>query len=616
MRVNRLWLDLETRSRTDVKLGPYVYSGDPDFRVLMVGWSTDGQAYHVATTPADIAAIPGLTDPRVLKIAHNAQFDRVCLSAHLWSLAALEPQTFLPPEQWHDTAMVAAEKGYPRGLDKLTVALNVERKDSAGKDLIKRFCVPDRKTKEFNSPQDHPEEWADFVRYCAQDVAALVAVDRALGDAPAAERLAWIADQRINDRGIRLDRELATVADEAVRETFAAMHRRMVEVTGLDNPNSITQLGGWLREGGLDLPDMRAATVDEALATGELSDAQREVLTARREMSLTSPKKFGVALSMVGPDDRLRGQFKFFGAHTGRWSGRGVQLQNLPREGLDDPEPVIAALKGGSGAELQMLKKLVRPMFLGPLTVADYASIEARVIAWLAGERWALDAFALGRDIYAETASRMGFPMDEASFKTSRQRGKVAVLALGYGGGINSLRVMGADGADDELQEWVYQWRDANPRIATLWKKLAWVFAHGGRAGRLDVAKDGTDRAITLPSGRAMVYRGVAVGSIEGPYGPRMDLSFRDPVTTLPVRTYGGRLAENVTQAIARDVLAEALVRLDAARLPVVGHVHDEVLVETDDVARVIRVMTTPAGWFATLPVAATGEVVARYAKG
>lgn len=603
---------------------PYRYAEDPDFAFLMVAWAVDDGPVQVAFTREEINGIPYRHDPDTLKVAHNAAFERICFSRQ----GRRSVGSYLPPEEWHDTMAIAGEKGYPQSLGKLAVALGVEEKDEAGTALINWFCKPDRNGN-FRRPEDHPEKWQRFVEYCRQDVVTLRAVHRKLGGWPNhTERSVYHTDQRINDRGMRLDLELAAAAETTAEDNRLTDELEISAITGVANPGSRDQLMAWFRERSdqeergaaaaypgavpFDHPnDLQAATVEKLLQQDLPGDVRR-VLELRQGLALVAAKKFTAGLLASNSDGRMRGGFRFFGAHTGRWAGKGVQPHNFPREQLATEAETSAAIldvKMGLGADALTLKALVRPMIMGPLTVVDYAAIEARVISWLAGEQWALDAFNDGRDIYVETAGRMG-P------QYSRRHGKVAVLALGYNGGVNSLRALGATGTDDELQGIVNTWRSANQRIVRFWKDLETAFRSGGPVGEhLRVESDGGDRAIVLPSGRSIVYHDVHARWKETQYGRKLGLDFQDPRTGFRTSTYGGRLSENVTQAVARDVLAEALVRLEARGYPVVGHVHDEVLVEGSDVPGVTAVMTESPPWAGGLPIAAEGDTCDRYRK-
>lgn len=609
-----LYIDIETRSSVDlISYGVYAYTESPDFEILMAAWAVDNGPVQVAIGQAAAYNIPYLWDDDVAKVAHNAQFERVCLSR----LAGLPCGTYLPPNFWIDTAAIAGEHGYPQSLEDLSRWLGGEQKDTAGKRLINLFCKPKSKGG-WTQPQDKPDDWLDFIEYCRQDVVTLRDVHKSMDGFPTDEEWrVYLADQAINDRGMPIDVEMAKAAVVAAEENRIDQTEEVKDITGIENPASVQQLLVWLDLAGYPLPDLQKATVDRALADQSAPNDVHMVLRLRQELALVAHKKYATALGSVSSDCRLRGGFRFFGAHTGRWAGRGVQLHNLPRHQLADEATTDAAildLKSGWGATSDTLKALVRSLFVGPFTVADYSSIEARVIAWLAGEQWALDAFYADREIYVETAERMSTP----TRKLTRSQGKVAVLALGYNGGINSLRAMGADGSDADLQVLVNQWRAANPAIVEFWRAMGAAFIRGGEVSDLvHVTADGSDRYVWLPSGRAITYHQVKAQWEETTYGPRPSLSFADPKKPgARVRTYGGRLTENAVQAVARDVLAGALVRLEAAGYRVVGHVHDEIIVEgAPPLDEVVRLMTATPAWGVGLPLDAKGEIVRRYRK-
>lgn len=616
-----LYIDIETFSEVDLKkANVYRYAADPSFEILMAAWAIDDGPVQLAIGEEAIAAIPHLWDDEteVRKVAHNAPFERICFSR--LGGCDVDGGKYLPPEEWDDTMARAGEHGYPLTLEALAEWLGGEQKDSAGTRLINLFCKPNRKGERV-LPEDKPDEWAAFCDYCVQDVETLRSIDRRLPDWPTVvERAAWLADQRVNDRGIHVDVPLAQAAVTTADDNRMEQELEFSALTGVLNPGSGPQVLAWLNSVGVSVDNLRAETITKLLA-GDLPDeSARRALELRQELALVASKKYIAALDRVNGDDRLRGSFQFFGAHTGRWAGRGVQLQNLPAATIPaEPDAVDAAIGAaaadvtlGLGADAETLKALVRSMFLGPFTVADYSAIEARVVAWLAGEQWALDAFAAGRDIYVETAERMG--------GLTRKEGKVAVLALGYNGGIGSLEAMGASGHRKYLQGLVDQWRGANPAIVNLWAELDSAFWVGDRpvGDRLYVERDGDDRLIRLPSGRAITYHGVQRKWKENRWGNRSpQLSFRDPKRS-PWRmdTYGGRLVENATQAVARDVLADALVRLDGLGYDVVGHVHDEILVEGGvPMDEVVAVMTTHPTWADGLPLDADAYTCPRYRK-
>lgn len=608
-----LFLDIETYCDQDVrKVGVYRYSEDPSFEILMCAWALGiDDEVKVAIGEDEISKIPGITDPAVTKIAHNAQFERVCFSRMF-----LGHSEYLPVEEWYDTMAIAGEHGYPQGLAPLARALGADPKDSAGTRLINLFCKPYRGKRVY--PSDQPEKWRDFVEYCRQDVITMIDIYRRLpaGFPTTTELAVYRADQAVNDRGIRVDVTMAQRAVEAAAANAADASNEICQITGISNANSLPQMLDWLRgPGKLPIQDLRAETITKALTRKTLPPETRRVLELRQELALVASKKYTAALASVSGDGRLRGGFRFFGAHTGRWAGRGIQLHNLPRAQLEsDLETNLAILDLylGNGAPPPVLKALVRAMLVGPFTVVDYSAIEARVVSWLSGEEWVLEAFRRKRDIYVETAERMG--------GLTRFQGKVAVLALGYNGGTASLAAMGFEGSTEEAQVLVDKWRAANPNTVGLWKTLDKAFRLGGPVGNfLSVEVDGSDRAIRLPSGRAIVYHKCEFKWGTNRFGNRViQMSYADPKRDgMRIGTYGGRLTENATQAVARDVLAEALVRLERSGYAVVGHVHDEILVEgRHPVDEVAAIMTKNPRWATGLPLDGEGFVTERYRKG
>lgn len=692
-----LWIDIETRSRVDLKrFGVYRYVSCPDWKILMASYSLDGSPIVTATSEEEVHDIPGLWSPKVTKVAHNAPFERINFSEFTKrhrNGKGLTDLGFLPPEEYHCTQVVARELGLPASLENAAKALGAAPKDSVGSYLINWFSKPQRDGT-FRRPEDHPEKWAEFVAYCEQDVDTLMGIDMLedeLGGWPSeTEREAWWADQRINDRGIAIDldlcRKAVSMADAVTEETKEEF--RATTLWEVDNPGSIPQVHAWLESEDQDLPNLRAETVEAALK-GDLPDNVRTALELRQELALAAPAKFASALS-TQVDGRLRGTLGFFGAHTGRWAGRGTQPHNLPRatfkpEGEDAEliavmkdlglnkdeidakeqeiidrmtEDAIRALYRGE-TNAATLKRLVRPMFtlgtdeIDAGVVVDYSAIEAVVIAWLAGEEWALQAFRDKRDIYVETAMRMG--------GLTRAQGKIAVLALGYNGGAGSLKAMAGESdyfnpntgqpvhggtlgesaeadspgrqriadADDSVlyEQFVWPWRDANSNIVNLWHKLDARFRTSGPVGdhmEFEKSNGNKDRLLRLPSGRSITYRRAGIqtkkkwNKHKEKWEDRRVLTFQS-AHRFPGRdeTYGGRLAENATQAVARDLLAEALIRLERAGLQVVAHVHDEILVQgTRDVDLVKEVMCELPAWAEGLPVDGDGFTTYRYKKG
>lgn len=614
-----LFFDLETRSSVDLKKSNvYRYSESDDFEILMVAWAVDDGPVKVAVGTQEIADkfLSLFADKRHKLVAHNAQFERICMSRHL----GLPTGTYIKPTRWIDTMARAAEAGHPLTLDGLAKALGTTVKDSAGTRLINLFCTPNRDG-EFTAPEEKPEQWQQFIDYCKQDVAVLQEVFYKLPAETAKEAQAWRADQVLNDIGVEADLEMAEAAVEAAEVNQLSQELEVMRLTGVKNPGSLQQMRAWFEGQGVDVPDLKKETVDALLAGDSLTDDQRRVLELRQELALTASSKYLAVLRHASEDRRLRGQFRFFGAHTGRWAGRGVQLHNLPRAQLETVAEEDAArldLAMGAGADAQTLKRLVRATLVGPFTVVDYSAIEARVVAWLAGEEWALEAFRDGRDIYIETAARM-FNLDRKAAKARRFDGKVATLALGYNGGVGSLAAMGADGDRNHLQNLVNQWRRANRNIVELWAQMDKAFRVGGLvgAGQVSVETDGSSRYLRLPSGRAIAYHGFGQKWVTTQYGKQRRMTFLDPrKNNIRVDTYGGRLVENITQAVARDVLSEAVVRLQENGFRVVGHVHDEILVEGEEsVEEVERIMCETTDWSAGLPLAAEGDQMKRYRK-
>lgn len=614
--MKELTLDLETYSPVDLtKSGPYPYAEHPHTEVLMCGYSYDNEPAKVLVGHEEIRETIGkdLSDPRVLKIAHNTGFDRVVLSGML----GLPAGQYLDPDQWEDTVPLAAEAGLPLSLADLTKHLGVAEKDSAGTRLINIFSKPNRKG-ERTLPQDKPQEWQSFIDYCRQDVDSLVQARQNLPGWPTeTERRMWVADQRINDYGMKSDVEFARWAvqqDERNRLESSAKLESLLEI---QNAGSVQQIKAGLSRLGLDLQNLRSDTLKELLDSDTLTPDQRQALQLRLEISLVAAKKYQAVINSACSDNQFRGGFRFYGAHTGRWSGRGVQLQNLPRAQMRVPNTAILDAKLQNRADPQTLKAAVRSTFVGPFVVSDYSAIEARVLAWCAGEQWALDAFEDHRDIYVETAERMG--------GLTRQQGKVAVLALGYQGGENSLRHMGAKGTDSELRAMKVQWRKANRKIVKFWENLETAFMDGGRAGNIEVVKQGSDRHVYLPSGRFLAYRSVKKEAwyfVDDDGDRQRKFGIRFSNSRGRTDTYGGRLSENIVQAVARDLLGDLLIRLEDQGYQVVGHVHDEVIVETtwEDSKRhesaVIVMMSEGPEWAQGLPLAAEGFTCERYQKG
>lgn len=625
-----LFLDYETRAVRDLrKVGVYAYTECPEFSALMCAWSLNGGPVNLALSEEDIIRQIGddILDPNVIKIAHNAQFERI-VSSRVFNLP---PGEYLAPEPWFDTAAIACEQGWPRSLAPLAQALQGEQKDEAGTRLINLFCKPNRKGG-WNDWTTHPWQWLEFIDYCEQDVYTLIDVFKRMkglaGWPTLTERQVFMVDQYMNDRGVVIDLHMAEEAVRCLEENSAEQIEEIIELTGgtVQNPNSQPQMMAWVKQEDLPAKNLQAGTIEDLLAGDDLTPIQRKVLELKTELALTASKKFYAAVIGCSPDGRLRGQFKFYGAHTGRWSGRGVQLQNLPRAGLGSQleiDDAILTLKLGERVDPQTLKCLVRPLLVGPFTVFDYSAIEARVIAWLAGEQWALDAFLQGRDIYVETAERMS----TTTKKLTRSHGKVAVLALGFAGGVNSLVAMGADGTKEELDLLVRQWRKANPKIVQFWSDMENAIAEGGQVGRhIMVTHTKNRRGVTmhvrLPSGRSLNYHGMkwqryrVIDPRTKKPVTKEGWTYLNPQGKGYIGTYGGRMTENVVQATARDIMAEAMVALEDRGIHVVGTVHDELIIEgTHDLDDISKIMCASPSWCTDMPITAEGGHLMRYSK-
>lgn len=652
-----MFIDFETYSSVNLRdCGAYPYMASPDFAPLIMTYryGVDGQT-KIAQGEAEIKwALRGLNErEHVTFVAHNANFERLVLS-RIFDYA---PGTFIPPERFIDTMAMGRSLGFPGSLADLSRALHVEEKDSAGTALIQMFCVPSKKTGRAATPEERPEEWAAFCRYAVQDVDTMVEVYQALitryGGFPKGEREVWNADQRINDRGILVDAELAVRCMDIAAVVKDLHLQRMGVISGIANPNSTAQVLAWVnrrlveagvmddqndlpvfKDTGAPLKSVDKASVAYLLSRTDLPRDVRTFLEERAASNASSVAKFKAMTNRLGVGNRVRGTIQYFGAHTGRWAGRGVQLQNLPSVTAGDDAKTQAFVdrvmnEPAENFSISELKPLIRGALMAPagqtLTVCDYSAIEARVLAWLAGEEWVLEAFRAGRDIYIETAARMfHVPYEEA--KPLRKKGKVAVLALGYGGGINALKAMGAEGTDAELEEIKQTYRAANPRIAKFWADMDRAMRNrSGHVGEYITVHPKANGLVTikLPSGRELFYHKLHFRTVSKFDKEVEALHFLDPKSHRAViPTYGGRLTENVTQAVARDVLAHALVNLDKENVAVVAHVHDEVIAEGGvTVERMKELMGAGVGnplappWSDGLPLAAEGYYCARYRK-
>lgn len=642
-----LSIDIETYSPEPLaKCGVYRYSESPEFEILLFGYSVDSGPVRVVDftagekLPAEVHS--ALSDPAVIKWAFNAQFERVCLSRYL----GYPVGTYMDPVSWRCTMVWAATLGLPLSLEGVGAVLGLEKqKLKEGKDLIRYFCTP-TKNRAGESvrryPKDAPEKWAAFKAYNLRDVETEMSIQAKLSRFPvdAAEWHNYCLDQRINDRGIMLDMPMVKQAidcDEQFKETHLEMAR---SVTGLDNPNSPAQLKAWLSERGIEAESLSKAAVLQLL---EEADGEVELaLSLRQELAKSSVKKYTAMEAAVGSDSRARGLIQFYGANrTGRFAGRLIQVQNLPQNHLPDLEAVRTLVKWRHFDAIEMLydsvplvlSELIRTAFVPKpgcrFFVADFSAIEARVIAWIAGEQWRQDVFANGGDIYCASASQMFHVPVEKHGRNAhlRQKGKIAELALGYGGSVGALKAMGALNMgvpEEELKPLVDAWRQSNPNIVRFWwdvdraastcvRERTATEAHGIRffyqSGMM---------FIVLPSGRRLVY-----------VKPKMGLNRygNESVTYEGVgeqkkwtrlESYGPKFVENIVQATARDILVEAMQRLDAKGYQIVMHIHDEAVIEApadSSLEDICEIMGQPPSWAKGLLLRADGYVCDFYKK-
>lgn len=658
--MHHLSIDLETYSSVPIaKAGAQKYIQSPDFEILLFAYSLDGGDVHIIDLaqgellPQWLAS--ALSDPQYIKHAYNASFEWGCLSKFMGTL---------PIDQWRCTMFHGLYCGYTAGLDATGKALGLpadKQKLSTGKALIRYFCVPCAPTKTNggrtrNYPRHDPAKWALFKEYCIGDVTTEMEILHRLENFPVPPELEkqWQTDVLINARGVAVDMDMVRGALWIGETTRDQLTEEAVTLSGLINPNSVKQLIQWLEEE-LDeeLTDLRKDTVSRLLNGNLTNDTARRMLEIRQELGKTSTKKYNAIEAAVCADGRVRGLLQFYGANrTGRWAGRLVQVQNLPRTYVE-PLPLArdlvkrretASLRALFGSVPDTLSQLIRTSFIAEpgnaLVDADFSAIEARVISWLAGESWRLDVFRTHGKIYEASASQMfGVPLERIKKGNPeyalRQKGKVAELALGYQGSTGALIKMGALDmglTEAELPDIVNRWRDANKRIRDLWYSMeaaaVQVIQTGQPVGlrslvlarEMDAGNNLDFLTIRLPSGRKLYYAHPSLG--QNQWGkPSITYMGMDQTTKKwkLIETYGGKLVENCVQAIARDCLAEAIERLEAANYPVVFHVHDEVVVECtaeraslDDIA---AIMGQPVSWAPDLPLGADGWVGAFYKK-
>lgn len=642
----RLVLDLETFSSADLPRGGVKkYAEAPDFEILLMSYAWDGGPVQLwdftQSGPPDWLA-PALLDPAITKIAWNVSFERNCLNAALG--------IYTPPEQWRDAMTIAAMNGLPMSLDAAGAALQLQQQKLAtGKALIRYFCMPCKPTisnggRTRNLPEHAPDKWELFKEYCVRDTAVEQTIYDRLASFPVPEweRRLEVLDARINERGVLVDMELAESAVAIDERSRAQNVAEMQEITGLDNPGSVAQLKAWLATKNVNADSLNKAAVSELLDT-VTDPATRRVLELRQLTGKTSTKKYQAILDAACADRRIRGLLQYYGAaRTGRWAGRRVQLQNLAQNHLDHIGTVRELVRARDLETLEIaydnvpdvLSQLIRTALVAKpghtFLVADYSAIEARVVAWMAGEQWRMDVFAQGGDIYCSSASQM-FHVPVVKHGVNghlRQKGKIAELACGYGGGVGALKAFGADKmglSEDEMQTIVQHWRRASPTIPRFWsateRAARSALAHPGKTFSVQPCgvkyrRDADALRCKLPSGRILSYWGANIGPDGHLYYMGQNQTTRKWERT---ETWGGKLVENIVQAVARDCLAVALLRLDDAGFQTLFTVHDEVIVEEPQGRRtwqdVAEIMGQPIDWAPGLLLRGDGYETPFYMK-
>ena len=657
--MHRLNIDLETYSSVDIKkAGAQAYIRSPDFEILLFGYSIDG-AEPVVIDLACGEKIPfyvieAIYSPEYTKHAYNAPFEWGCLSKYFGCK--------LPPSQWRDTMLHGLYCGYTAGLGPTGRALGLpedKQKSNTGKALIRYFCSPCKPTKTNgfrtrNLPHHDPERWRLFKEYNKQDVVAEMEIGDKLSVFPIPDfvQKQWETDLLINDRGVAVDMEFVHGALELGETVSTSLKEEAIQLTGLYNPNSVKQLAQWLEaETGEEVVNLRKETVAQLLGRDSNSDTVSRMLAIRQELGKTSTKKYNAIQTCVCPDGRVRGLLQYYGANrTGRWAGRLVQVQNLPRtytEPLDLARQLVKSrnldgIKVVYGNVNDTLSQLIRTALVAPeghvLIDADFSAIEARVISWLADQEWRLEVFRTHGKIYEASASQMfGVPLERIKKGNPeyelRQRGKVAELALGYQGSVSAMRAMDTGHqldnlSDDEVKDIVNRWRDTNPKIRDLWyafdSAAIEVIQNGGSvsvrgctlAREYDYKQNRICLSIQLPSGRKLFYVDPAIGENRWGNPSITYMGLNDKNKWGRIETYGGKLVENCVQAIARDCLAQAIEHLEEAGFPVVFHVHDEVVIDIAPYAdhdtmlkSVVQIMAQPIPWAQGLPLGAEGWV-------
>ena len=658
-----LHIDIETYSPEPIgDTGNYKYAMHPEFEILLCAWAFDNdpvQCFDLAQgDELPQWFIDSLTDETIIKCAHNATFERVCFTMLLRRQGVLKQDEWLDAKQWKCSMIQCARCGLPLSLDQAGAALGItQQKMKEGKALIQLFCVP-HKSKTTSGifgehqnrvlPTDQPDKWETFKAYCIRDVEAEREIAQSIDWYPVSdfEQNLYAIDQQINDRGVLIDSKLVQNAITIDATYKARLNIEAVKLSGLENPNSVGQLKTWIAEQtGIeltslnkdDIPDLKKQITDKRVL---------RILDIRNELRKTSCQKYTAMKTVAGPDWRARGVTQFHGSRTGRWAGRLVQMQNLPQNHINDLDFARQALLDGDVELIEMgygnvpdvLSQLIRTAFIAPegktLAVCDFSAIEARVIAWMAGEEWVLEVFRNGGDIYCATASNMfKVPVEKHGLNSHlRQKGKIAVLALGYGGGVDALDKMGGQRqglSRDEEADIVRKWREANPNIVAFWRQLeaaakqVCVTKQTLHVGTLTLAMHGTTMTIALPSGRLISYPDMQ--PCTNRFG-NASLKYRGVNQETHkwgwIETYGGKLTENVIQATARDCLAETMTEIsDSLHLPIIFHVHDEIICEIDtchqdeQMASIKAAFAKTPSWAPGLPLNGAGYITPYYKK-
>lgn len=648
-----LYLDFETAGSVDIgKCGSYKYIESPDFRVLLLAYAFGDEPVKLVDlasgNPWPNEILDALWDPDVVKIAHNTSFERAVINRVLG---------YTPPEQWEDTMILAATCGLPMSLDAVGKALNLpedQAKMKEGKALIRYFCTPCKPTKAnggrtTNLPEHAPDKWQTFCEYCRRDVETMRTIYKALArwTPNEEEHRFFCLDARINEKGMKIDRQLVVNAIAMDRKYKDELTAKAVELTGLENPKSVSQIKTWLYDQeSKEFPSLNKKVIADVVSQLQ-TDKAKEFLAIRSELSKSSTAKYEAMIRSVCDDGHIKGCFQFYGAsRTGRFAGRLVQLQNLVRNEMEPLADIRDLVRNGRYTDVEMLfggvskvlSELIRTALIpedgGKIMVADFSAIEARVIAWFAKEQWVLDAFQNGEDIYCKTASQM-FKVPVVKHGVNgdlRQKGKVATLACGYAGGINALKAFGADKmgmTEEEMQETVDLWREANPNIVALWRDVERAAIRCVVRGGTVVSQKGIrfdmERGVlwlSLPSGRRLAYWGAKYEDSKRNPG-RKALSYMGVNQTTKkwerIETFSGRIVENLVQATARDCLREAMFALDEAGYDIRAHVHDEVIVSEPLNGRPVEdmadLMGRPIPWAPGLPLRADGYETPFYRK-